>query len=171
MREHGNAISTSRAANWREWYFFHDGSSSKGGSWQQQQPQQRWQLQWWWWQQLFEQPHCYSWLEHKTGTQESNQPLGFLLLVAFKVHFLFLFFFLSKFLNLKSAAVGRVLWNLSQLAVLRYMYNFENPNVFGKGEKECVFVCVCGGNYYYEFFRLHWLGSWQWRTTAWVVGW
>jgi hypothetical protein len=58
---------------------------------------------------------------------------------------IFCFFFLSKFLNLKSAAVGRVLWNLSELAVLRYMYNFENPNVFRKGEKECVFGCVCGG--------------------------
>lgn len=58
---------------------------------------------------------------------------------------IFKFFFLSKFLNLKSAAVGRVLWNLSELAVFRYMYNFENPNVFGKGEKECVFGCVCWG--------------------------
>ncbi len=58
---------------------------------------------------------------------------------------MFLFFFLSKFLNLKSAAVGRVLWNLSVLAVLRYMYNFENPNVFGKGDKECVFLGVCVG--------------------------
>jgi hypothetical protein len=48
-------------------------------------------------------------------------------------------------LNLKSAAVGRVLWNMSELAVLRYMYNFENRNVFGKGEKECVFMGVCGG--------------------------
>jgi hypothetical protein len=46
---------------------------------------------------------------------------------------------------LKSAAVGRVLWNLSELAVLRYMYNFENPNVFGKGEKECMFLGVCVG--------------------------
>ncbi len=59
--------------------------------------------------------------------------------------FCFCFFFLSKFLNLKSAAVGRVLWNMSELAVLRYMYNFENRNVFGKGEKECVFMGVCGG--------------------------
>jgi hypothetical protein len=25
------------------------------------------------------------------------------------------------------------------------MYNFENPNVFGKGEKECVFLGVCVG--------------------------